>query len=66
MYTIDVVADSIQFLEPRNSGGAPAPQYGGQVYGNNQSSIGSSTYQPSIYQANYSFKMILLQTVKDL
>ena len=39
MYTTDVVADSIQFLEPRsNTGGAQSnqPQYGGQAYGNNQ------------------------------
>jgi len=34
-YTTDIVADSVQFLEPRNSGGAPAsPQNNGQTYGN--------------------------------
>jgi len=41
VYTTDVVADSVQFLEPRNSNGgaAPAPQNnGGQTYGNNQPS----------------------------
>ncbi|MGE7114691.1 single-stranded DNA-binding protein [Lysinibacillus sp. NPDC047702] len=50
VYTTDVVADSIQFLEPRsNTGGAQSnqpyyqnqpnahqPQYGGQAYRNNQ------------------------------
>ncbi|WP_427109101.1 single-stranded DNA-binding protein [Lysinibacillus xylanilyticus] len=46
VYTTDVVADSVQFLEPRNGGGAPAsPQYGGQTYGNNQPSYGGGQPQ---------------------
>ncbi|SPU40739.1 single-strand binding protein [Lysinibacillus capsici] len=45
VYTTDVVADSIQFLEPRNNG-APAPQYGGgQTYGNNQPAYGGGQPQ---------------------
>lgn len=42
VYTTDVVADSVQFLESRNASasGAPAPQYSGQTYGNNQPSYG--------------------------
>ncbi|RHW36121.1 single-stranded DNA-binding protein [Lysinibacillus yapensis] len=45
VYTTDVVADSVQFLEPRNSGsgaGMPNQQYGGQQYGGNQPSYGTS------------------------
>lgn len=54
VFTTDVVADSIQFLEPRSNSGASGsqnnqpyyqnqpnqqqPQYGGQAYGNNQPS----------------------------
>ncbi|MFF2178680.1 single-stranded DNA-binding protein [Lysinibacillus sp. NPDC058147] len=46
VYTTDVVADSVQFLEPRNASGAPAPQYGGQnTYGNNQPSYGGGQPQ---------------------
>lgn len=40
VYTTDVVADSVQFLEPRNAGGSSQPrqnQYGGQpAYGGGQ------------------------------
>ncbi|MFC7687430.1 single-stranded DNA-binding protein [Ureibacillus sp. GCM10028918] len=46
VYTTDVVADAVQFLEPRNNtggGGMPNQQYGGQPqYGGNQPSYGTS------------------------
>lgn len=49
VYTTDVVADSVQFLEPRNNAGGganiPNQQYGGQPYGGNQPTY--STSQPS-------------------
>ncbi|MGE7115018.1 single-stranded DNA-binding protein [Lysinibacillus sp. NPDC047702] len=58
VYTTDVVADSIQFLEPSRNGGGGSqnapnypnqpqqqPQYGGQAFGNNQQSFGSSQPQ---------------------
>ncbi|MGE7672954.1 single-stranded DNA-binding protein [Lysinibacillus sp. NPDC094403] len=47
VYTTDVVADIIQFLEPRaNSGGQPnAPQYSGQPFGNNQPAYSSGQPQ---------------------
>ena len=57
VYTTDVVADSIQFLEPRsNMGGSQnnqpnyqnqqqQQQYGGQAYGNNQPSFGGGQPQ---------------------
>lgn len=58
-YTTDVVADSIQFLEPRTgSTGAAAPQYGGQTYGNDYGPAGGSTYQqnqPPVNKPNYEF-----------
>lgn len=64
VYTTDVVADSIQFLEPRSNSGSPTPQYGGQSYGNNQPPYGGGqpqqqfggTYQqnqPPMNQSNY-------------
>ena len=46
VYTTDVVADSVQFLEPRSGGGAPASnQYGGQSYTANQASFGGGQPQ---------------------
>lgn len=48
VYTTDVVADAVQFLEPRSTGGGagmPNQQYGGQQYGGNQPSY--STSQPN-------------------
>ncbi|GLC90095.1 single-stranded DNA-binding protein [Lysinibacillus piscis] len=46
VYTTDVVADSVQFLEPRNNtGGAPAPQYGGQTYNNQAPAYGGGQPQ---------------------
>ncbi|MGE7094093.1 single-stranded DNA-binding protein [Lysinibacillus sp. NPDC048646] len=46
VYTTDVVADSVQFLEPRSGGGAPASnQYGGQSYANSQPSYGGGQPQ---------------------
>ncbi|MEK5487939.1 MULTISPECIES: single-stranded DNA-binding protein [unclassified Lysinibacillus] len=61
VYTTDVVADSIQFLEPSRNGGGGSqntpnqnqpnqypqqqPQYGGQAYGNNQPSYGGGQPQ---------------------
>ncbi|MEK9200204.1 single-stranded DNA-binding protein [Ureibacillus sp. 179-F W5.1 NHS] len=49
VYTTDVVADSVQFLEPRNTGGGagmPNQQYGGRPqYGGNQPAY--STSQPN-------------------
>lgn len=49
VYTTDVVADSVQFLESRNANasGAPAPQYSGQTYGSNQPSYGGGQPQQS-------------------
>lgn len=61
VYTTDVVADSIQFLDPRsNTDGSlnnqpnypnqqqqQQPQYGGQAYGNNQPSYGGGQPQQS-------------------
>ena len=43
VYTTDVVADAVQFLEPRGTGGGagmPNQQFGGQSYGGNQPSYG--------------------------
>ncbi|MEG0448947.1 MAG: single-stranded DNA-binding protein [Lysinibacillus sp.] len=48
VYTTDVVADNVQFLEPRGGGGAPASnQYGGgqQSYANSQPSYGGGQPQ---------------------
>jgi len=48
VYTTDVVADAVQFLEPRNNGGGGMPnqQYGGQPqYGGQQPAY--STSQPN-------------------
>ena len=45
VFTTDVVADSVQFLEPRNAGGGANTsnqQYGGQSYGGGQPSYGTS------------------------
>lgn len=64
VYTTDVVADSIQFLEPRSNNSSPTPQYDGQAYGNNQPAYGGGqpqqqfggTYQqnqPPMNQQNY-------------
>ena len=46
VYTTDIVADSVQFLEPRSGGGAPASnQDGGQSYANSQPSYGGGQPQ---------------------
>lgn len=46
VYTTDVVADSVQFLEPRSGGaGAPQQQYGAQPSYGNQPSYGTSQPQ---------------------
>ena len=49
VYTTDVVADAVQFLEPRGgantSQGMPNQQYGGQGYGGSQPSFNSQPNQ---------------------
>jgi len=53
VYTTDVVADSVQFLEPRSGGGAPASnQYGGQSYANSQPQQQYSGGQPQQQYSN--------------
>ncbi|MFY0519276.1 single-stranded DNA-binding protein [Lysinibacillus sp. UGB7] len=45
VYTTDVVADSVQFLEPRNGGGTSTPpQNNGQAYGQNQPPMNQPNY----------------------
>lgn len=55
VYTTDVVADSVQFLEPRNSSGGDRSQ-SGQSYGGGQPQYSSTpTYQQNqpVNQQNY-------------
>jgi len=60
VYTTDVVADSIQFLEPRNSTGSSqgASNYesstntGGQYQGSSQGQYGGQNNQPSYMNGN--------------
>ncbi|HWL24766.1 MAG TPA: single-stranded DNA-binding protein [Ureibacillus sp.] len=68
VYTTDVVADSVQFLEPRSGGAAAGQQYGSQSSYGNQPAYGTSqpqyggqqpqqdpfaSYQPPQNQQNY-------------
>lgn len=46
VYTTDIVADSIQFLEPRSAGGQQqSQQFGGQSYGGGQPSYNQPNQQ---------------------
>lgn len=60
VYTTDVVADSIQFLEPRNSTGGSqgtsnheySTNTGGHHQGSSQGQYGGNNNQPSYLQGN--------------
>ncbi len=60
VYTTDVVADSIQFLEPRNGTGGSqdtsnhesSTNTGGQHQGGSQGQYGGNNNQPSYMQGN--------------
>lgn len=62
VYTTDIVADSVQFLEPRNNNGAPQsngqpqinnqPSYGGQPQQQSGGTSGQGAYGGNTYQQN--------------
>ncbi|WP_102693440.1 single-stranded DNA-binding protein [Rummeliibacillus pycnus] len=57
VYTTEVVADSVQFLEPRGAAGDRPQQFGGQPSYNNDQSYGApqqGNYQQPSYQQNQS------------